>query len=225
MILCYGDPHGEWKPLLRACADLRPNTVVILGDCDLRRPLREEIAPVFEAGIRVRFIPGNHDNDDAGLLDNLLGGNERLNLHGRWDHADGLILGGLGGVFRGQVWYPLKGPRDDAGEPEPRFPSRDAYLRQVRPPERWRKGVPLRHRTTVFPEDVAALEALRLDVLVTHEAPSHHAHGFGALDRIAERTGARLIVHGHHHTSYDAVLPSGVRVRGLAKAEPWVLEM
>src|SRR5690625_3512358 len=34
-ILFYGDPHGNWKPLLKACADDQPDGVVILGDCDL----------------------------------------------------------------------------------------------------------------------------------------------------------------------------------------------
>jgi hypothetical protein len=34
-----------------------------------------------------------------------------------------------------------------------------------------------------------------------------------------------LIVHGHHHESYDATLAGGIDVRGLAVAEVWVLEM
>jgi hypothetical protein len=62
-------------------------------------------------------------------------------------------------------------------------------------------------------------------VLVTHEAPSCHRHGFAAIDRLAEVAAARLIVHGHHHESYAAKLPGGIDVRGLGFAEPWVLEM
>jgi hypothetical protein len=31
-------------------------------------------------------------------------------------------------------------------------------------------------------------------------------------------------VHGHHHTSYAAVLPNGIRVRGLGLAELWRLD-
>ena len=48
--------------------------------------------------------------------------------------------------------------------------------------------------------------------------------GFGVIDDLASACGARLIVHGHHHQSYDAVLPNGVRVRGLAIAETWVCD-
>ena len=36
---------------------------------------------------------------------------------------------------------------------------------------------------------------------------------------LAAAGGARLIVHGHHHESYAAVLSNGVRVRGLGIAE------
>ena len=65
----------------------------------------------------------------------------------------------------------------------------------------------------------------RFDVLVSHEAPSCHRHGFAAIDRLAEVAAARLIVHGHHHESYAAKLANGIDVRGLAVAEAWVLEM
>jgi predicted phosphodiesterase len=34
-ILFYGDSHGEWRPLLKACRDERPDAVFILGDCVL----------------------------------------------------------------------------------------------------------------------------------------------------------------------------------------------
>jgi hypothetical protein len=59
---------------------------------------------------------------------------------------------------------------------------------------------------------------------VSHEAPSSHPHGFAVIDSLAESCGAWLIVHGHHHHSYEATLPNGIRVRGLGLAEPWRLE-
>ena len=65
----------------------------------------------------------------------------------------------------------------------------------------------------------------RFDVLISHEAPSSHRHGFVAIDGLAEDSGARLIVHGHHHESYAAKLANGIDVRGLAVAETWVLEV
>jgi hypothetical protein len=33
----------------------------------------------------------------------------------------------------------------------------------------------------------------------------------------------KLVVHGHHHNSYDAQTRDGTWVRGLGKAEPWLL--
>ena len=86
------------------------------------------------------------------------------------------------------------------------------------------QSVPLFHRDTIFPEDFDALAALRCDILVTHEAPSSHPHGFAAIDALAETCGACLIVHGHHHQSYEAILPNGIKVRGLGLSEPWLLD-
>ena len=74
-------------------------------------------------------------------------------------------------------------------------------------------------RDAIFPEDAAALSELRLDVLVTHEAPSSHRYGFAGIDRIAASCRARLVVHGHHHESYVGATSSGIPVRGLARAE------
>ena len=39
------------------CRDERPDAVVILGDCDLKLFLHRRIGSVFDAGIRVRWIP------------------------------------------------------------------------------------------------------------------------------------------------------------------------
>ena len=47
------------------------------------------------------------------------------------------------------------------------------------------------------------LGRLRADILVTHEAPSAHVHGFMAIDDLAIQLGAKLVVHGHHHESID----------------------
>ena len=91
--------------------------------------------------------------------------------------------------------------------------------------EHWRGGLPLWHRDTIFPEDFARLAQHRFDVLISHEAPSSHRFGFAAIDRLAEVTSARLIVHGHHHEAYTARIAGNIDVRGLAVAETWVLEL
>ncbi len=75
--------------------------------------------------------------------------------------------------------------------------------------------MPQRHRVTIFPDDVEDLSREKADILITHEAPSVHKHGFQTLDRLAETLGARLIVHGHHHLPYEAELDSGIKVIGL----------
>lgn len=212
-ILFYGDPHGEWRPLLAAVAEAPPDAVVILGDSDLEVPLREAVAPVLSRGVSVLWIPGNHDSDRDHWHDNLVeGGVSEGALHGTVRTVGNLRLAGLGGVFREAVWHPHD------GEGRPRFQDRHDFLRSLPPDERWRDGLPRRHRTSIFPEDYERLADQRADVLVTHEAPSCHRHGFEELDLLAEAMGARLIVHGHHHEDYEAMLPSGIRVLGVGRA-------
>ena len=216
-VLFYGDPHGEWRPLLRACEEERPDGVVLMGDCCLARPLREQIGPLFDAGIPVRWIPGNHDTDAAECHDRLWEEYPEGNLHARWEQVGGLLVGGLGGVFKGRVWYPR------AGEAEPVHATRRDCMRRLGRGDRWRGGLPLHLRDAIFPEDAKALDGLRLDVLATHEGPSCHRHGFYGIDAAAASCRARLVVHGHHHESYVGATASGIPVRGLAKAEAFRL--
>ena len=69
----------------------------------------------------------------------------------------------------------------------------------MKPAERWRGGLSLRHRTSIFPSEVEVLSKQRADILVTHEGPSMHRHGFYGLDRLADAMGVRHLVHGHLH--------------------------
>lgn len=216
-VIFYGDPHGEWKPLLKAVQEFHPSGVVLLGDCDLAMPLREQLKPVFDMGIRLRWIPGNHDCDTPEWHDRLFDDYPEGNLHARWQQIGGLIVAGLGGIFKDRAWY----PRFEQSKPV--YQSRRDYLRQLRRADRWRNGMPLEMRDCVFPEDIAALDGIRADVLVCHEAPSCHRHGFIAIDDLAQSLRVKLVIHGHHHQSYRATLPNGIRVVGLNKAEPLVL--
>lgn len=212
-VIFYGDPHGEWRPLLVACRDERPDAVVLLGDCELTLPLRQQIRSVFEAGIPVCWIPGNHDVDRVDWHDHLWVDEPGGNLHALWRQLGGLTVAGLGGLFKERVWC----PRIEATAPV--YASRRDRLRHVPRADRLRGGLPLGDRATIFPEDVRALEGLRADVLVTHEAPSSHRHGFIGIDMAASACRARLVVHGHHHESLEGSLPDGTPIRGLAKAE------
>ena len=217
VIFC-GDPHGEFRFLLDACARHRPEAAVIVGDMMLGAPLREALAPLFGAGIAVHYVSGNWDFHSEGWHDRLFLSHPTGDLHATCRTLGGLRVGGLGGVFLPDVWLPR------SGGDEPRFRSREAMLRAVPPRERWRGWLPLEGRQAIVPEDVEALARHRLDVLVCHEAPTTHRFGFAAIDDLARRTGAKLVVHGHHHRAYDAILRDGARVRGLGMAEPWVLD-
>ncbi len=211
-----GDPHRNFTPILRACATLPPGTLVLLGDCDLPAPLAEVLAPALAAGWDVRWILGNHDTETELAFDHLTTAEGDIGL--RVVEVCGVRLAGLPGVFRPRVWV----PRPEEGPAS--FLTRAAFQAALRPGEAWRGGLPLWHRDTIFPEDFERLGRERFDVLVTHEAPSSHRHGFAVIDHLAVAAGARLIVHGHHHQSYSSVLPNGVQVRGLSIAETWVFD-
>jgi predicted phosphodiesterase len=223
-ILFAGDPHRNFAPILRACLARPAGTLIVVGDCDCPVPLSEIIAPVATAGWQVRWILGNHDTETELAYDNLVGAQPDGDLGLRVTQIAGLRVAGLPGVFKPRVWYPRPDEASHLIEPS-RFDTRAAFLLALPPHEHWRGGLPLWHRDTIFPEDFARLRAERFDVLVTHEAPSSHPHGFAVIDQLAEEAGAWLIVHGHHHQSYTATLGSGVRVRGLGLAEPWVMEL
>ena len=214
-ILFAGDPHSNFAPILRACLRMQPGTLILLGDCDCPQPLPAIMAPALAAGWDVRWILGNHDTETEAAFHNLVAAHPSGDLGLRVTEIAGLRIAGLPGVFKPRVWNPNDGP--------PHFQTRAAFQASLTPDEAWRGGLPLRHRDTILPEDFDQLSAERFDVLVTHEAPTTHEHGYAVIDTLARAAGARLIVHGHHHRSYEAVLDGGIQVRGLGIAEPWLM--
>ena len=113
----------------------------------------------------------------------------------------GLRIAGLGGVFRGQVWSP----------PAPwAFETQKQYLASGGKGNRWRDGLPRKHRSSIFPGDYQRLAGQRADILVTHEAPSSHPHGFTAIDALARSLRVNKSFHGHHH---DRLVYSAERIR------------
>jgi len=211
MILYAGDPHGVFDPLRRAVHEHRPEAVVVLGDFGLERPLDVELGET--AGLTDWWwIHGNHDCDREDLYDNLFGSAlAERNLHGQVQTIDGLRIAGLGGVFRTKIWD----PRQESG---PKFSTRKAFLGAIRQRDRWRGGLPLKQRGTIWYEDYQRLVRQRADVLVCHEAPSGHRHGWAVIDDLARKMGVRLVVHGHHHTDYMATLENGISVVGVGLA-------
>lgn len=211
-IVFYGDPHGDYREL-RGIAAERPKAVVFLGDMDLESPLEDVVEPLTNAGVETYFIHGNHDTDREHWHDNLFNSKLRENnLSCKVVKIGDVRIAGLGGVFRSKVWH----PKDGVGLP--RFKSRVEYLRANKR-NAWRGSLPLSARSTIFPEDLDGLSALRADILVTHEAPSSHIYGFAELDLVAEMLGVHTIIHGHHHESSFNVLQSGIKVICLDKAE------
>lgn len=214
-VLFAGDPHGNLTPILRACAALPAGDLILVGDIGCGKPFQELMAPASRAGWNVHWILGNHDTETEAAYDNLVNAPGDIGL--RVVTIGGWRIGGLPGVFRPRVWEPEDGPAF--------FQSRSAFQASLPTGQLWRGGLPLWHRDTIFPEDFDRLGAAAFDILVTHEAPTSHRHGHAVIDDLAQRCGCRLIVHGHHHQSYEATLPNGIRVRGLGLSEVWRLDL
>lgn len=213
-IVFYGDPHGDFDTLTTALDRRSAAAVVIVGDfdapADIAQTLRRHDARV---GGRLFWIPGNHDTDSLDAYRNTFGGGfADRNINARVVDIAGVRIGGLGGVFRQQVWNPKVS--------EPRFPTRASMEATMTKNTRFEGGISLKHRSSIFWEDVQALAKQQCDVLVTHEAPDClDDMGFEVIDELAHAMGAQFVVHGHHHSSYRAELRNGVHVAGLERAE------
>jgi len=218
-LLFAGDPHGDFNEAHRPAMEQLPDALILLGDMDLAQPIDDEFAYEMDAGIRVLWIPGNHDFDREYWYDNLYIDNSRTeNIHGRVVDVNGVRIAGLGGNFQARIWS----PKD--GDGEPRYERREDYQRAVKTCERWRKGLPRKARGAIWYEDYEELAGSGCNILVTHEAPSCHQHGFEVLDDLAYNMAAELIVHGHHHFEYDAVV-NNISVIGVDKAKTRFLRL
>lgn len=214
MILMFGDTHGDFRHVLPAVEAEKPKAIIFLGDLQAQRPLEEELASVLDKS-EVWWIPGNHDTDSRKDYSNLF--ESKLadrNLHGRIVEIDGLRVAGLGGIFRESAWYPR-----ESAEVEPRHPDYDSLINAEMEAERWKEyrrqkaagqepgdlpsppliGKALTHRSTIFWNEWMELYGREADILVTHEAPSCHPHGFVAIDVLAQSMRVKFAFHGHHH--------------------------
>lgn len=239
-ILFCGDPHGGFEHIAEMVFSRTPDAIVLLGDLNAPRPLSELLADVL-ALCPVYWIHGNHDTDSAAEYDHLYNdpGHPRLHgIHGRvativGANGSSLRVAGLGGVFRGRVWMPSTRPRSRGAVstvPSSGL-SRAQFLARIGKGNRWRGGLPLKQRSTIFPEHIKALSDQRADVLVTHEAPGSHPHGFQVLDRLAHSMGAQAIFHGHHHedipypTATSGLRSHGVGFRGIMDFQGRILRI
>ncbi len=214
MIYFFGDVHGSFGHVIQTVLDHRPEAIVLLGDIEARQPLELALKPILEK-TDIWWIPGNHDTDNHNNHDHLYGSAlAQRNLHGRVVEIAGLRVAGLGGVFRGEIWYP------DTPEAPVHFARYADYQKHMNPghiqvatgqralprggmSEAKARGKLLTHRSTIFYADWLELQAQRADILVTHEAPSCHPKGFKVLDDLARALQVKVAFHGHQHDRLD----------------------
>ena len=216
-IFFCGDPHGRFTHIIRAVEKHAPTAIVLLGDQDCERPLDVELGAIMDK-TKVYWITGNHDTDNEKNYDNLFeSGLKGRNIQNGVVGIAGVTIAGLGGVFREKVW---DGRADSALSPA-------NYLKTCGAGNRWRDGLPLRQRSTIFPSQIKALSDMRVDVLVTHEAPDLHRHGNIALTRLAENLGVKKAFHGHHHQfiEYPGGVWNGVSLRGIVGMDTITFEI
>jgi len=203
-ILYAGDPHGNFKAIVKSVLTHKPKAVIILGDFGLTTKLEIELEQITGL-ISLFWIPGNHDYDSPTLHSNLFeSGYSANNLDGRVVDICDLKVAGLGGVFKGKVWHP----------DEPIRWKRREDLLHFLPSNVKRKGLPRHHEAAIWYEDYERLSEQQADVLITHEAPSCHPHGFIEIDLLAEMMGVKQIFHGHHHQYSSKTLENGIHVCG-----------
>ena len=196
-LIFFGDPHGDFRSVVRAVQRYRPEAIILLGDIQARQPLHVELEPILDL-TEVWFIHGNHDTDSESDHDNLWKSElAHRNLHGRVNSVAGYQVAGLGGVFRESIWD------SSLPMPEAKFPSADKLRRHMNSDERWRGGISLRHRSSIFPDEFMRLARQRADVLVTHEGLGGALHGQPILNTLATAMGVSLVVHGHLHKDID----------------------
>ena len=218
-----GDIHRHWHHVQAGLA-APPHPirhVILLGDMECTSPLDHHVAPILATGATLHWIFGNHDADGgpemwANLADparNPLTAPSAL--HGRVTDIGGLRIAGLGGTFHTRIWNPPH---------KPRLTSRDqlpADMATLGPGWSADSATALARTLAtlaIWPEDIDRLATQRADILVTHEAPSSHRSGAAVLDTLARAMGAKLVVHGHHHTTYRATAPDGLQAQGVAAA-------
>jgi len=205
-ILFAGDPHGDFKPLIAAVHEHKPEAVILLGDYDLEMPLEvclQEIVGLTQ----IWWIAGNHDFETPGKHKNLFHSALADNgLHLKVTEIAGLRVAGLGGIFLGRVWYPPQSPR---------WRNKQHYLHNqpanIRP-----TAMTLKYQGAIWHDEFEALKTLKADILVTHEAPGSHRHGFDVIGELAVAMGVKRIFHGHLHENYIGTVRSRIRVAGVA---------
>ncbi len=205
-ILFAGDPHGNFQPLITAVHKYRPEAVVLLGDYDLAMPLDVCLQEILQL-TEIWWIAGNHDFETPSKYRNLFhSGLADNSLHLKVTEISGLRIAGLGGIFLGRVWYPPQPPK---------WLSKQHFIQQQNITVK-EANLPLKYLSAIWHDEFEALKKLRADILVSHEAPGSHRHGFSAISELAAAMGVRHVFHGHLHETYARTVKNSINVFGVA---------
>ena len=226
----FGDPHGRFDELLEAGLQHDTDCLLITGDFFDRSfsgtdvdNLRDTFRTLESANCEFYYVTGNHDSASLAVHNLLHREFSHHNLNRRIMSVgkSNVRIAGLGGVFRGKVWFPKTNESAD----EKKFSSADELLKATPRNERIENWLPLKHRETIFPHDFQRLlQQGKADILLSHEAPMSNPNGFWALDHLAHKLGVTLVVHGHHHVSSECYVSTKTAVKGLNLAEKWSYE-
>jgi len=207
-ILFAGDPHGNFKPLIAAVHKYKPEAVVLLGDYDLDKPLEHCLDEIIGL-TQIWWIAGNHDFESPGKYHNLFNSALADNgLHLKVVEIGGLRVAGLSGIFLGRVWYPPQPPK---------WKDKQHYL-HIQSRNIKNTGLSLKYQSAIWHDEFEALKALKADILVSHEAPGSHRHGFSAISELAAAMGVKKIFHGHLHENYVRTIKNSITVFGVANS-------
>jgi predicted phosphodiesterase len=208
-IWMLGDVHGNFGHVMETIERTEeiPAAVIFLGDLECQTTFSDCICDLENHGVQAYFIPGNHDTDNQENFRNLWGDAlfQERNLHGRVLEIAGCRVAGLGGVFRKRIWDP-----EGSDVPEIRNWKALATAQNKLRPHRLRIEDPSveqisrdselrKHASTIFYDDWFNLYGQLADILVTHEAPDCHPHGFKVITGLAQSMRVKAAFHGHHH--------------------------
>lgn len=207
-IFFAGDPHGNFRPLIAAVHRHKPEAVVLLGDYDLETPLENSLQEIIGL-TEIWWIAGNHDFETPEKHHNLFhSALSDKGLHLKVANVAGIRIAGLGGIFLGRVWYPPQAPK---------WVNKQQYMAAQRPHLK-RGEIPLKYQCAIWHDEFHELAQLKADILVTHEAPGSHKHGFSVIGDLASAMGVKQIFHGHLHENYAKVIKQNIHVVGVANS-------
>ena len=252
-----GDNHAGFDYIVDAIdeAQTKPVAVIFLGDIEAPIPFEMCIEDILRRDVDVRWIIGNHDTDTEENYRNLLAPESMArNIDGKIVDVNGVRIAGLGGVFRGEIWFERE--TANARSHGIGFRNFDDYRRDLQQKQGlkrrlskmdWVQGqaVPDRlsmfvdeskngklrkHRSSIFPDVYDALAKQRADILVTHEAPGCHPLGFEELSLLADSMHVMACFHGHQHDNlsypllFGRIRAHGVGLRGISDQDGVVIK-